>query len=117
MTSKERIFRGSPHYYERVRGISLGENELDFLSLNVPPRCNYRCAFCLSGMGKKQKIQNPLTRRELYGIIIQAKNLGAFHVEISGEGEPLLYRRMLENIETCNPWEFAKFTISSNILL
>ena len=98
MTNERRIFRGSPQYYERVREISLGESELDFLSLNMPPVCNYRCHFCLSGMNGRQKPQNSLTGGELQDLIIEARNLGALHIEVSGEGEPLVYRRMLEEI-------------------
>src|SRR3989338_8603064 len=98
MINETRIFRGSPQYYERVRGISLGESELDFISLNMPPVCNYRCHFCLSGMNGRQRPQNGLTERELQDLIIEARDLGALHIEISGEGEPLVYRQMLENI-------------------
>ena len=72
MINETRIFRGSPQYYERVRGISLGESELDFISLNMPPVCNYRCHFCLSGMNGRQRPQNSLTERELQDLIIEA---------------------------------------------
>lgn len=92
------IFRGSPHYYERVRGIEFGENELDFISINMPPLCNYRCSFCLSGMNGRQVPRDTVTREELQNLINEARNLGAFHIEVSGEGEPLIYRTTLENI-------------------
>ncbi len=104
MINERRIFRGSPQYYERVRGISLGENELDFLSVNMPPVCNYRCQFCLSGMNGRQVPRNSLSTEELQNLINDARNLGAFHIEVSGEGEPLVYRRILEDIiNSANP--------------
>lgn len=98
MTNERRIFRGSPQYYERVRGISLGENDLDFLSINMPPVCNYRCQFCLSGMNGRQTPRNSLSTEELQNLINNARDIGAFHIEVSGEGEPLVYRRILEDI-------------------
>lgn len=42
----ERIFRGSPHYYERVQNVIFGQHQMDFMSINFPPLCNYNCSFC-----------------------------------------------------------------------
>ncbi len=98
IVTERRLFRGSPQYYERIRGISLGKNELDFLSLNMPPVCNYRCHFCLSGMNGQRRPQNSLNRDELQNLIVEAQNLGALHLEISGEGEPLVFRTILEDV-------------------
>lgn len=85
MSAQTKIIRGSPHYYEMVRKTS-------------PPVCNYRCAFCFSGMGNKRVIQDFLTKKELRKIITDAQDLGTFYIEISGEGEPLIYRKELEEI-------------------
>ena len=97
MTNERRMFRGSPQYYERARGIRLGRNQLDFLSINMPLVCNYRCRFCLSGSAR-QTPRNTLSIMELQNLIASARSLGAFHIEISGEGEPLAYRGVIENI-------------------
>lgn len=94
----QRIFRGSPYYYERVLGRRMGDNPLDFLSINLPPSCNYRCEFCLSGMNGIQLPRNALTSTEIHNIIDQAQPLGINYIEISGEGEPIIYRRLLEDI-------------------
>jgi sulfatase maturation enzyme AslB (radical SAM superfamily) len=94
-----RIFRGSPRYYERVRNISLGERPLDFIGINLPGRCNYSCTGCLSGMNQNQASNCQISQTEqIFSWIDQARYLGARHIEISGEGEPLLFRPALMRI-------------------
>lgn len=101
-----KIFRGSPCYYEKIERFVFDENSLSFLSLNLPPICNYHCAFCFAAktlsnhkfLGEmKQKM---LTHEEYSRIIGDAKNLGVKHLEISGEGEPdfPLFRPTLKHI-------------------
>lgn len=88
------IFRGSPFYYEQIEGVTFGSNTLDFLSLNLPPICNYHCVFCFaSGTSDDQSRlddirRNSLTYDEYTRIIQEARRLGVRHIEISGEGEP-----------------------------
>lgn len=94
----ERIFRGSPHYYERVNGQTLGQNQLDFLSLNLPPACNLRCGFCFSGMNQRHEFSNGLTDDEYINIIRNAAGMGVRHLEISGEGEPFMFWPTMRNI-------------------
>ena len=113
-----RLFRGSPAYYERAEGIVFGKNALDFLSLNLPPVCNYRCRFCFAGetAGNQCRMEQIRTRSlsgdEYTDLIREAARLGVKHLEISGEGEPDLpmfretLRHMIEqatrnNIRTC----------------
>jgi|GEM_PF-6054865 len=93
MTAEERIFRGSPHYYERVEGVRFGQADLDFLSLNLPPTCNYRCKFCFAGMGQNRlpEFADTLSIEEIQSLIDTARELGVRHLEISGEGEPFMY--------------------------
>ncbi|PIP18379.1 MAG: hypothetical protein COX42_01195 [Parcubacteria group bacterium CG23_combo_of_CG06-09_8_20_14_all_35_6] len=92
-----RIFRGAPIYCEQIEGVTYGINPLDFLSLNFPPLCNYRCNFCLASgtiddpTARLNKIkQDSLTPNEYTRIIQEAKGLGTRIIEISGEGEPTL---------------------------
>jgi len=104
--SVEKIFRGSPRYYEKVANVIFGNNKLDFLSLNLPPICNYHCNFCFSSNTSnnpellKKARENTLTFEEYTSILQQAKALGVRHLEISGEGEPdfPLFRNTLEHI-------------------
>lgn len=101
-----KIFRGSPTYYEEVKGVTFGSEPLDFLSLNLPPLCNYHCDFCFASGGSENQISqatiknNSLTGEEYTKIIREAKDLGVRHIEISGEGEPDLpvFRRTLSHI-------------------
>ncbi len=97
-SDQEILFRGSPLYWETTRNTSLGINELDFLSINLRPICNYRCESCFSGMGTPQEITGTLTTEEIQNLISQARELGVLSIEISGEGEPLVDRRRLEEI-------------------
>jgi len=92
------LFRGSPLYWEQAQGIRLGQNELDFLSLNLRPICNYRCADCFSGMGNEQNLEGTLSWEETQTLISQARDLGVRAIEISGEGEPLMDIRNLRQI-------------------
>jgi len=96
------LFRGSPLYWERARNISLGSSELDFLSINLRPICNYRCSNCFSGMGDPHDITGTLSIEETQMLISQARDLGVLAIEISGEGEPLVDRRRLEEIVSYN---------------
>jgi MoaA/NifB/PqqE/SkfB family radical SAM enzyme len=101
-----RIFRGSPIYYEQIEGVAFGLNSIDFLSLNLPPICNYHCIFCFaSGTSDNQSRlndirRNSLTYDEYTRIIQEARRLGVRHLEISGEGEPDLpiFRDYLRHI-------------------
>lgn len=91
------LFSGSPYYWERGRKIKLGLNELDFLSVNLVPRCNYQCINCLSGV-KNLGLDSTLSLEDMKRVISQATDLGARTIEISGEGEPLMDWDTLEGI-------------------
>lgn len=96
----------------------LGESELDFLSINMPPVCPYRCEFCLSGINGSRIPTGALSRTEIERLIQDAQSLGAFHIEISGEGEPLVYQRMLEDVISFASFRGIHTTIfSSGFLL
>jgi len=112
--SQEYLFRGSPLYWERARNISLGSSELDFLSINLRPICNYRCSNCLSGMGNPQDITGTLSTEETQSLVSQARDLGVLAIEISGEGEPLVDRRRLEEIVSYNNQQGIITTLFSN---
>jgi len=97
------LFRGCSYYYEKIRNIKLGESKIDFLGLNLPPTCNYNCEFCFSSY--KNKLKNnfgkKLTINEYKKIIKIGAKMGVKQIEISGEGEPLLYLPQLKAIISC----------------
>lgn len=97
-TNQEYLFRGSPLYWERARNINLGSSELDFLSLNLRPVCNYRCTNCLAGMSNPGNITGTLSIEETQQLTQQSRDLGVLTIEISGEGEPLMDSRRLREI-------------------
>jgi MoaA/NifB/PqqE/SkfB family radical SAM enzyme len=112
--TQRNLFRGSPLYWERARNIALGSSELDFLSINLRPICNYRCSNCLSGMGDPQEITGTLSTDETQELISQARDLGVLAIEVSGEGEPLVDMRRLEEIIRFNDQLGIITTLFSN---
>lgn len=106
LTRLTKIFRGSPLYYERIEGVRFGIHQLDFLSLNLPPICNYHCDFCFIPRASENPThhteihKNSLTMDEYTSLIRDARALGVCHIEISGEGEPdlPLFRPILTHI-------------------
>src|SRR4030065_775882 len=98
MQPANRVFRGWPSYYEKVKGIRFGKNELDFLSVNVPPICNFNCSICFSALPEgfeKVSLKNILTNVEIRSFLSQGKQLGLFHIDISGQGEPFAFEDYL----------------------
>lgn len=63
------------------------ENKLRYILLEVTDKCNFRCRHCrVYGW---DEIQNPLTTKEIYSLIDQAKEMGVETITFTG-GEPLL---------------------------
>jgi MoaA/NifB/PqqE/SkfB family radical SAM enzyme len=92
-----KVVKGMSAYYTDTEKIRLGRSAIDFLMLNVPPLCNYRCKKCFM-QASSREVKNPLTLEEMFGIIRKGKELGAKSVSILGEGEPLLYRNIKDVI-------------------
>lgn len=89
------VVRGMATYFTEVADQPLGVSELDFLLLNVPPVCNYRCRKCFTGIGER-KVVDPLPLPEWRRLVAEARDLGAKNVSILGEGEPLFYPSVRE---------------------
>ncbi|MEI7563274.1 MAG: radical SAM protein [bacterium] len=74
--------------------MTFGQVALDFLSINLPPLCNYNCSFCFAAdslnlpSGENKREMLPIAA--LLDIVRQAHQYGLRHIEISGEGEPTL---------------------------
>jgi MoaA/NifB/PqqE/SkfB family radical SAM enzyme len=99
-TNKKAV-KGMATYFTEVKKIKLGCSDIDFLMLNVPPICNYRCKKCFTKAGTR-KIKNPLSLDELFFIIREGRKLGAKNVSILGEGEPLIYKNIKEILDYIN---------------
>lgn len=94
---EQKVLKGMPGHLEKVENIGFGKSIIDFLLINFPPICNYRCKKCFT-WASSRKIKNPLTLEELFSLIRQGKRLGAKVVAILGEGEPLFYKHAMEII-------------------
>ncbi len=82
--------KGMPAYFEVAERIEFGRTPIDYLLLNVPPACNYRCDKCFT-WASTEKIKDHLTTSEVLDLVDQAHALGAKTIGILGEGEPSLY--------------------------
>ncbi len=114
MNNQSRIFRGSPRYYEEIEEREFGNQALDFLSINMPPVCNYRCEFCLSGLSQEREFHHSMSAAESIELIRQAAQLGVRHIEISGEGEPLVFRNRILEILTAAESNGVHTTVFTN---
>lgn len=86
-----------PLHLQGVDGIEFGKTELDYLCINMPPICNYRCEKCFT-WANKQKLENFIGVYKLKEIITKGKKMGVKTVGILGEGEPLLFPEVKEII-------------------
>lgn len=89
------MLKGMANYLESCEGIKLGENKLDFLMLNVPPVCNYRCTKCFT-QAYHRRPENSLSITKLKSLVDEAHELGARVVCVLGEGEPLVDKDIYE---------------------
>ena len=100
----QKIFRWSPYYYERVQWIVFGEERMNFLSINLPPICNYQCSFCFAAnslnMSQRDNKREMIPIENMIEIIKEASTYGLKHIEISGEWEPMfpLFRSYIQSI-------------------
>lgn len=90
MKKNKKVLKGMPLYLQKVEGIKFGETTLDYLCINMPPVCNYRCKKCFTWAGR-HKLKNFIGVSKIKKIIAEGKKMGVKTVGILGEGEPLLF--------------------------
>lgn len=100
-TQIKKVVKGMASYFSNVERIKLGLSDIDFLLINVPPICNYRCKKCFTRAGLR-KIKKPLSLDEWFYIIREGKKLGAKNVSILGEGEPFVHKGIKKIISYIN---------------
>ena len=91
----EKILAGSARHLELKAGI----RKIDYLMINFPFLCNYRCTKCCN-FGREGKGKEPFSLTEIEEILKQAKELGARVLVIAGEGEPLMYSKIKEVVKS-----------------
>lgn len=90
----ENLLIGSARHLE----LSGGLREVDYLMLNLPYVCNYKCTKCCNDRGKVTD-NNSLSLDEIIGLLKEATYFGICVLAIAGEGEPFLDPRIKEIIQ------------------
>jgi len=90
-SESKKVVKGMATYFNDVKMTPLGASEADFLMINTPPVCNYRCKKCFTAAGER-RTKDPLSLDEWRRIISEGKDLGVKNVSILGEGEPLIHK-------------------------
>lgn len=86
-----------PLHLQDAEGIRFGKSKLDYLCINMPPTCNYRCEKCFTWAGR-HKLENFVGVPKLKEVLKKGKEMGVKTVGILGEGEPLLFPETKEVI-------------------
>jgi MoaA/NifB/PqqE/SkfB family radical SAM enzyme len=86
-----------PLHMENVAGVRFGESDLDYMCINLPPLCNYRCEKCFT-WANEHKIENFIGAEKIKEIITEGKKHGVKVLGILGEGETLMFPETLEII-------------------
>ncbi|MBU0471631.1 MAG: hypothetical protein KKF65_03335, partial [Nanoarchaeota archaeon] len=63
-----------------------GLRNLEYLMLNLPYNCNYKCSKCCND-SRGNSTKKPLSSDEIHELIIETKRLGTRVLVIAGEGE------------------------------
>ena len=82
---------------ENVVGIKFGKSDLDYLCINLPPLCNYRCEKCFT-WANEHKIEDFIGAKKIKEIITSGKKHGVKVLGILGEGETLMFPETFEII-------------------
>lgn len=97
---KKALF-GMPTHLGQVEGITFGQAPLDYLAVNTPPICNYRCDKCFT-WANKNPLNGYIGTSNLMKIITEAHTLGAKVVGLLGEGEPMMFNDFKKIIKHIN---------------
>jgi len=71
-----------------IDDVELSKKGLNFINLEMTKLCNLQCMYCFEDSGEADL--DELSLEEKQSVLIQAKELGAKSLIISGAGEPLL---------------------------
>lgn len=112
----KKALKGMPLYLQEVEGIKFGETALDYLCINMPPVCNYRCEKCFTWVGK-HKLENFIGVSKIKEIIAEGKKMGVKTIGILGEGEPLLFPEIKEIITYIHNLDMTSLIATNGSLL
>jgi len=92
-----KCLQGMPLYMENVVKVKFGKSDLDYLCINLPPLCNYRCEKCFT-WANEHKIEDFIGAEKIKEVVIEGKKHGVKVLGILGEGETLMFPETLEII-------------------
>lgn len=92
---------GMPNHLNLVEGIQFGKTPLDYIAINTPPICNYRCDKCFT-WASLNPLKEYIGTPKLLDVITEAKELGVKVVGLLGEGEPMLFQDFKQIIKHIN---------------
>jgi MoaA/NifB/PqqE/SkfB family radical SAM enzyme len=90
------ILKGSAQYLHLI-GRKFTKSEVDYIMLNLPFECNYKCLKCCNRFRKYKP--GELSLDKIKKAILKLKNLGAKVVVIAGEGEPAMNKNFREIVK------------------
>jgi len=107
-----KLLAGSAKYLE----LSGGLRNLEYLMLNIPFECNYRCTKCCNS-GRSAFRGQPLSFVEIAPLIHEADDLGIRVLVIAGEGEPLMDEKLERIVETAYETGIIPYIFTNGSLL
>ncbi len=110
---KQLILKGSALYLDKKQ--KLGTNVIDYIMLNLPFVCNYRCLKCCNRLRMYKKGYLKLSEIKKY--ILKCKKFGARVLVIAGEGEPMLDNNFREIVNFANKNKLIPYIFTNGSVL
>lgn len=86
------------------------------IGLSTPKICNLRCIYCYAGSDRVRS-KNELTIDEYKRVVDEARELGAEVALICGDGEPLMYKHLVELVKHIAEKEMYPVVVTNGIAL
>jgi MoaA/NifB/PqqE/SkfB family radical SAM enzyme len=86
------------------------------IGLSTPKICNLRCIYCYAGSDRVRS-KNELTLDEYKRIVDEAREIGAEVALICGDGEPLMYKYLVELVQHIAEREMYPVVVTNGIAL
>ena len=90
-----KCLQGMPLHMEKVAGVKFGVLDLDYMCINLPPLCNYRCEKCFT-WANEHKLEDFIGADKIKEAVTQGKKHGVKVLGILGEGETLMFPETLD---------------------
>ena len=108
----EILLVGSARHLELDGGL----RDLEYLMLNLPHTCNYRCLKCCN-YDRGESAEKPLSYDEIKELTAEAKDLEMRVLVFAGEGEPLLDDNFYNIVSHANEKELIPYIFTNGSML